>query len=94
VLSGRAIKWYFERDARLLRTIVIIAVAAWSSQIALQVSQILINPASEYAGLVVSILVGILVGLSSLLAAFLVNRRYAGFFKKKGVEVGEFGKET
>ena len=94
VLSGRAIKWYFERDARLLRTVVIIAVVAWSSQIALQVSQILINPASEYAGLVVSILVGILVGLSSLLAAFLVHRRYAGFFKKKAVEVEEFGEET
>jgi putative membrane protein len=94
VLSGRAIKWYFEHDARLLRTVVIIAVAAWSSQIALQVSQILINPSSEYTGLVVSILVGILVGLSSLLAAFLVHRRYAGFFRKKGVEVEEFNEET
>jgi putative membrane protein len=94
VLSGRAIKWYFERDARLLRTVVIIAVAAWSSQIALQVSQILINPSSEYAGLVVSILVGILVGLSSLLAAFLIHRRYASFFKKRGIEVEEFNEET
>ena len=94
VLSGRAIKWYFERDARLLRTVVIIAVAAWSSQIALQVSQILINPSSEYAGLVVSILVGILVGLSSLLAAFLIHRRYISFFKKKGVEVEEFNEKT
>jgi putative membrane protein len=94
LLSGRAIKWYFERDARLLRTVVIIAVVAWSSQIALQVSQILINPSSEYAGLVVSILVGILVGLSSLLAAFLVHRRYVGFFKKKGVEVEEFSEEA
>jgi putative membrane protein len=94
VLSGRAIKWYFEHDARLLRTVVIIAVAAWSSQIALQVSQILINPSSEYTGLVVSILVGILVGLSSLLATFLIHRRYASFFRKKGVEVEEFSEET
>jgi putative membrane protein len=94
VLSGRAIKWYFERDARLLRTVVIIAVAAWSSQIALQVSQILINPSSDYAGLVVSILVGILVSLSSLLAAFLIHRRYTSFFKKRGVEVEEFNEET
>jgi len=94
LLSGRAIRWYFERDPRLLRTVVIIAVVAWSSQIALQVSQILINPSSEYAGLVVSILVGILVGLSSLLVTFLIHRRYAGFFKKKGVEVEEFSEET
>lgn len=94
VLSGRAIKWYFERDARLLRTVVIIAVAAWSSQIALQVSQILINPSSDYAGLIVSILVGILVSLSSLLAAFLIHRRYISFFKKRGIEVEEFNEET
>jgi uncharacterized membrane protein len=94
VLSGRAIKWYFEHDPRLLRTIVIIAVAAWSTQIASQVSLILINPSSEYAGLVASILVGILVGLSSLLAGFLVHRRYSSFFKKKGVEVEEFSEEN
>lgn len=94
LLSGRAIKWYFERDPRLLRTVVIIAVVAWSSQIALQVSQILINPTSEYAGLVVSILVGILVGLSSLLASFLVHRRYPSFFNRKGVEVEEFNEES
>ena len=94
VLSGRAIKWYFEHDARLLRTMVIIAVVAWSSQIALQVSQILINTSNEYAGLVASILVGILVGVSSLLATFVVHRRYSGFFKKKGIEVDEFNEET
>jgi len=94
VLSGRAIKWYFERDARLLRTVVIIAVSAWSSQIALQASLILINPTSEYAGLVVSIVVGILVGLSSLLAAFLIHRRYISFFKEKGVKVEEFSEGT
>ena len=94
VLSGRAIKWYFERDARLLRTVVIIAVSAWSSQIALQASLILINPSSEYAGLVVSIVVGILVGLSSLLAAFLIHRRYISFFKEKGVKVEEFSEGT
>jgi putative membrane protein len=90
VLSGRAIKWYFERDPRLLRTIAIIAVVAWSSQIARQTAQILINPASEYTGLVASTIVGIMVGISSLLVAFLVHRRYAGFFKKKGVKIEEF----
>jgi putative membrane protein len=94
LLSGRAIMWYFERDPRLLRTIVIIAVVAWSSQIAKQTAEILINPASEYAGLVASIVVGILVGISSLLVAFLVHRRYRGFFKKKGVEVEEFNEEA
>jgi len=94
LLSGRAIKWYFERDPRLLRTAVIIAVVAWSSQILNQASLILINPAFEYAGLVMSILVGILVGFSSLLVAFLIHRRYVSFFKKKGIKVEEFREEA
>ena len=93
LLSGRAIKWYFERDARLLRTIVITAVVAWSSQIAEQAAQILINPASAYTDLVASTVIGILVGISSLLVAFLVHRRYVGFFKEKGVGISEFGEE-
>jgi len=94
LLFGRAIKWYFERDPRLLRTVVIIAVVAWSSQIAEQAAQILINPASDYAGLVASTVVGILVGISSLLAAFLIHRRYTDFFKKKGVHVEEFTEQA
>jgi predicted membrane-bound spermidine synthase len=93
LLSGRAIKWYFERDPRLLRTVVITAVVAWSSQIAQQAAQILITPTSSYAGLVASTVIGILVGISSLLVAFLVHRRYASFFKQKGIEVKEFGEE-
>jgi len=94
LLSGRAIRWYFERDPRLLRTIDIMAVVAWSSQIFLHASQILINPSSEYTGLVVSMLIGILIGIAALLVTFLVHRKYAGFFKKKGVEVEEFKEES
>ncbi|MGQ9565063.1 MAG: DUF373 family protein [Candidatus Bathyarchaeales archaeon] len=90
LLSGRAIRWYFERDPRLLRTIDIIAVVAWSSQIFLQASQILINPATEYTGLVIGMLIGILIGIAALLVTFLIHKRYGDFFKKKGVEVEEF----
>ncbi|MBX5326853.1 MAG: DUF373 family protein [Candidatus Bathyarchaeia archaeon] len=93
LLSGRAIRWYFERDPRLLRTIDIIAVVAWSSQIFLQASQILINPATEYAGLVISMLIGILIGIAALLVTFLVHKKYGDFFKKKGVEIEEFKEE-
>jgi putative membrane protein len=98
LLSGRAIKWYFERDPRLLRTAVIIAVVAWSSQILIQTSQILTsNPpesaATKIPGLAVGIMVGILTGIATLLVAFLVHRRYTTFFKKKGVEVEEFKEE-
>jgi putative membrane protein len=94
ILSGRAIRWYFERDPRLLRTIVIVAVVAWSSQILFQTSAILINPSTEYAGLVVSIVIGTLIGVAALLVAFLVHKKYVGFFKKKGVEVEEFEEES
>ena len=94
LLSGRAIRWYFERDPRLLRTIVIIAVVAWSSQIFFQAAEILKTPSTEPAGLVVSMLIGILIGVALLLVTFLAHRKYAGFFKKKGVEVEEFKEET
>ena len=99
LLSGRAIKWYFERDPRLLRTAVIIAVVAWSSQILIQTSQILTsNPpesaATKIPGLAVSMMVGILIGVAALLVTFLVHRRYASFFKKRGVEVEEFREAT
>jgi putative membrane protein len=98
LLSGRAIKWYFERDPRLLRTAVIIAVVAWSSQILIQTSQILTSNPPESAvtkipGLAVGMMVGILIGIAALLVTFLVHRRYASFFKKKGVEVEEFKEE-
>ncbi len=91
VLTGRAIRWYFERDTRLLRTAAIIVVIAWSSQILEQTSRVLINPSELFpAGLVFSIFIGILLAIASFLIIFIVHRKYSGFFRKKEEEIEEF----
>jgi len=91
VLTGRAIRWYFERDTRLLRTAAIIVVIAWSSQILEQTSRVLINPSELFpAGLVFSIFIGILLAIASFLIIFIVHRKYSGFFREKEEEIEEF----
>ncbi|MFP3985393.1 MAG: DUF373 family protein [Candidatus Bathyarchaeia archaeon] len=89
-LTGRIIRWYFERDVRLLRTLVFIAVIAWSSQIFSQVAQILIDPTIKGAELVFTIFIGILLAIAVSLVAFIINLKYGGFFKKRGKRVEEF----
>lgn len=89
VLLGRAIHWFFEHDSRLLRTIDIMVVVIWSSQIFYQASQILITPALPYDTLVFAIIVGIVLAVASVLVTSLVHRRYASFFKEKEEKVAE-----
>lgn len=89
-LTGRAIHWYFRKDIRLLRTLVITVVVAWSSQIFLQVSNILKNPNVGETELAFTIIIGILLAIAMSLIAFIINRRYGGFFKKRKEKVEEF----
>jgi hypothetical protein len=89
ILSGRAIHWFFEHDSRLLRTIDIVVVVAWSSQIFFQASQILITPALSYDTLVFAIIVGIVLAVATVLVTSLVHRRYASFFREKEGKVAE-----
>jgi len=90
ILSGRAIRWFFERDLRLWRTIVIVVVFAWSYTMFYEASQILINPEFSYAGLIVAIIIGIPLIVTAVLTAFVLRRRYASFFIGKEKEVEEF----
>jgi putative membrane protein len=89
LLFGRAIRWFFEHDSRLLRTIDIIIVVVWSSQIFNQVSRILINPALPYDTLVFAIIVGIVLAVASLLVTTLLHRIYASYFTEKEEETAE-----
>jgi len=89
VLLGRAIRWFFEHDSRLLRTIDIVVVVAWSSQIFYQASQILIDPKLPYDILVFAIIVGIVLAVASVLVTSLTHRRYASFFREKEEKVAE-----
>lgn len=93
ILSARTIHWYFKRDVRLLRTLVIIVVISWFSQIFHQVSFILINPAVEWARtqeLVFTIFIGILLAIAASLVALAAHMKYRGFFKKRKKKIEEF----
>jgi len=92
LLSGRAIREFFERDPRLWRTIVIVVVVAWSWTIFSQAAQVLIYPekAVYVTGLVFAIIIGILLTVCVTFVAFLLHRKYAGFFREKEIEVEEF----
>ena len=90
ILSGRAIRWFFERDLRLWRTIVIVITFAWSYTMFYEASQLLINPKISYAGLIFAIIIGIPLIVASVLTVFILRRRYASFFTGKEKEVEEF----
>ncbi len=90
ILSGRAIRLFFERDLRLWRTIVIVVVCAWSYTMFYQASRILINPEFSYAGLVFAIIIGIPLIVAAVLTVFILRRRYASFFIGKEKEIEEF----
>ena len=95
LLSGRAIRCFFERDSRLWRTIVIVVVVAWSWTIFSQAAQVLISPGKQVyeVGLVFTIIIGIPLIVGSALISFLLHRKYASFFREKEEEVEEFKKE-
>jgi len=81
ILSGRAVRWFFERDLRLWRSIVIVIGIAWSSVMFIQASQILIDPEFPYTTLVYAIAGGIPVIVSTFLTVLLLRRRYSSYFK-------------
>jgi putative membrane protein len=82
MLSGRTVRWFFEHDLRLWRTVIIMVAAAWSSVMFVQASQILINPESSYTPLIYAIVGGIPVIVSTFLTSLLLRRRYSGYFKE------------
>lgn len=83
LLLGRAIRWFFEHDSRLLRTVVLLVTSAWSSQIFYQASQILIAPTRAYETLVYTIAIGIFLTVALVLITTVVHREYAHFFQEK-----------
>jgi len=90
-LLGRAIRWYLEHDARLLRNAALIVIIAWSRQIFLSTSDLLITPEMGYERVIFSIVVGILIGIASVLVIFVVHRSAKGFFEETEEQVEEFG---
>lgn len=91
-LLGRAIRWYLERDSRLLRNCALIVTVAWSRQIGVSVSDLL----TENSGgerVVLAVIIGILIGVASVLITFVLHRRSKKFFREPEGNVEELGEE-
>ncbi|MEM1540145.1 MAG: DUF373 family protein [Candidatus Bathyarchaeia archaeon] len=93
-LAGRAIRWYFERDARLLRNAALIVLIGWTRQIFEAAANILINPKIGYEVLIFTIFIGILLGVASLLIIVVIHRSAKGFFKESEEKVEELKEES
>jgi putative membrane protein len=88
-LLGRAIRWYLERDVRLLRNAALIVIVGWSQQIFVSTSDLLLGKVG-IGKLVFSIVVGILIGVASVLVIFVVHRYAKEFFKETEEQAREF----
>ena len=91
VLFGRAIRWYFEHDIKLLRNSALIVTVAWSRWILEGTADALITQGMSYEKLIFSVIVGILIGIASILVVLVIHRSARGFFEKTKEQVEEFG---
>jgi putative membrane protein len=99
VLFGRSLRWYFERDARILRNAALIVSVAWSRWILEATANILINTDvlaydALVGALVFNIVVGILIGIASVLIIIIIQRSAKEFFSKSKEKIDEFGEVT
>ncbi|HEX9862079.1 MAG TPA: DUF373 family protein [Candidatus Bathyarchaeia archaeon] len=91
ILFGRSIRLYFERDVRLLRNAALIVSVAWSRWILWATADILINPGMPPNDLAYAIVVGILIGIASVLAIVVIHRSAKEFFGESKEQIDEFG---
>ena len=92
VLLGRSVRLYIERDSKLLRNIALIVSVAWFRWILDATANIIYNPSSTgapiglndpfFSNFLFTIIVGILIGVASVLLIFIVNRSTKDFFQK------------
>lgn len=100
VLLGRSVRLYFERDSRLLRNVALIVSVAWSRWILVGTANVIIYYYQKtstvigisdpvFSNFLFTIIVGILIGVASVLLIYIVNRQTKGFFKKRIEKDGE-----
>ena len=80
ILFGRSIRLYLERDTRMLRNAALIVSIGWSRWILKETADILINTNVGYDRLVFAIVVGILIGIASVLVIVVIQRSAKDFF--------------
>jgi putative membrane protein len=95
VLFGRSIRLYFERDPRLLRNVALVVSVAWSRWILDGTANILIEPGvgfdnAVFSNLVFTIVVGILIGIASVLLVIIIHRSTKDFFRESEDDVDKF----
>ncbi len=94
VLFGRSLRWYFERDAKILRNAALIVSVVWTRWILIATSDILIDPTLGYGTLVFNIIVGVLIGIASVLVIIIIHRSAKDFFVGSKEEVDDFGEPS
>jgi putative membrane protein len=94
VLFGRNVRLYFERDPRLLRNVALIVTVAWARWILDSTAAVIYDAAYTSGGSVIgltdptfanflyTIVVGILIGIASILIIIIINRSAKDFFQK------------
>jgi len=93
ILFGRSVRLYFERDSRLLRNAALIVTVAWSYWILEGTANVLFHYYTEpssvvgisdtfFAAFIYTIIVGILIGIASVLLIVIINRSSKEFFQK------------
>jgi len=94
VLFGRSIRLYFERDSRLLRNAALIVTVAWFRWILEATANVIYDTynsggkpivglnSPDFSMFIFTIVVGILIGIASVLLIFIVSRSTKGFFQK------------
>ena len=94
VLFGRSVRLYFERDSKLLRNVALIVTVAWSRWILEGTANIIYTAAYNtestiidmsnpvFSNFIFTIIVGILIGIASVLLIFIVSRSTKDFFQK------------
>jgi len=94
VLFGRSVRLYFERDSKMLRNVGLIVTVGWFRWILDATANVVYNPLNPagkgpvglgdptFSVFLYTIVVGILIGIASVLLIFIVNRSAKDFFKK------------
>ena len=91
ILFGRSIRLYFERDPRMLRNAALIVSIGWSRWILKETADILLNTNVGYDRLIFAIVVGILIGIASVLVIVVIHRSTKDFFSQSKAKISEFG---
>ncbi len=94
VLVGRSVRWYFEHDARILRNAALIVSVVWTRWILDATGDILIQPDLGYSTLVFNIVVGVLIGIASVLIIIIIHRSAKDFFRESKEAVDDFGEPS